>query len=317
MRRRDFISALAVAPLSVSRFEQLTAQQESLLLNRRVSLNELRAERDNTPIAPLTAPVTVLHFWGDACPPCVIEMPTWRHIWGVLRNRTDLRVVFLGETHSEQGFRRFLAANERKLPDCEQFLIPYGDAASHLPGQRSQIRARLENDVQPLTLLMDREHTVRQAFVGSIQNRLSELQDGWTRLLRSLQGQPAFLAQTVPALSSIVPWAQREQAPTAEVRQLELSLLHHRLPTGDAGPEVRLLYPRDQRSHGDESWLRSLAAQRKYSKLRVQSVPWVGPVPGLLFLDADQTVRQAFLGITHRTRAPEALAALDRFINVL
>jgi thiol-disulfide isomerase/thioredoxin len=317
MRRRDFISALAISPLSPGAFDNQAALQEGLLLNRRVGLDELRVQEGSRPLDPLSSPVTILHFWGDECGPCVAEMPIWRHICETMHGQQAIRFAFLGETYSEKRMRRFLSTHADAVPRADQFLIPYGDTASHLPGQRSLIRSQLENDVQPLTLLLDRERAVRQAFVGSVQGRLPELENSWNRLAMLAQGRPPSLVQAIPSLAKLTAWAGGQVAPTPAVRKLELALLHHQLPTDGEGAQVRLLYPREQRTHGDESWLRSLSEGRKYHKLHVKSGPWVGSVPGLLLLDQRQTVRQAFLGTTHRTRAPEVMAALDRFLNVV
>lgn len=317
MLRRAFLSILAAAPLATARLTSSIATQEALLLNRRVTLEELRTDVGSTARSLLPAKVTVLHFWSDTCLPCVEEYPIWRNIVQILRERPILRFLFLAEMYSEKALRQYLTKHADKVPDASHYLIPYGETADRLPGNRSLIRAQLDNDAQPLTLLIDPERVIRQAFVGSVKQRLPELEGGWTRLLASLQGRPEPMQKHLPRLAALTGLATPGGAATAEALQAELSLLHYRFATATSSPQLLLLSANTASVHPDAEWLRGIHEQPKYRKLQLKVSTWSCPHPGLLFLDRFQIVRHAFLGTLHRSRASEVVNSLERFAQVV
>src|SRR5262249_5008680 len=102
------------------------------------------------------------------------EMPRLRRMFGSLAAEQDLRVVLVSETSSERRIREFLGASGAALPDCPWYQV----------SDRERLRRSLGGvESQPLTLLLDRQGTVRQAFIGSLEPRRSELIESIERLL--------------------------------------------------------------------------------------------------------------------------------------
>lgn len=165
-------------------------QQESYLLNQRVSLGSLdvwdaagskwRPLRGETPLG--RARVLVLHVWADWCQPCVQELPVLREL--ALRLAADyngdVTVAFLSETHLSEQMSAFLRANPEALKDLTLYHDSNGRLADNLAQALPQSAVTL-----PTTLILDRDLVVRQALVGPQLQRRGELVNGIARLLHT------------------------------------------------------------------------------------------------------------------------------------
>lgn len=121
----------------------------------------------------------LIHLWSVHCPPCVRELPALRQVMAHLRMETGLRVVFISED-LPSALTSFLKAQGAGLPEVEHWLS----------GPSSGLRIDLHDSGQPMTLLIDANLVVRQAFVGLVSERRNELFAGASRLLRSLTAHP-------------------------------------------------------------------------------------------------------------------------------
>lgn len=117
----------------------------------------------------------LVHLWSVHCPPCVRELPALRQVMAHLRLETGMRVVFISEDRPSD-LTDFLQTHGSELPDVEHWLS----------GPSSGLRIDLQDSGQPMTLLVDGNLVVRQAFVGLVSERRGELFAGAARLLRSL-----------------------------------------------------------------------------------------------------------------------------------
>ena len=163
----------AAAPLQ----ELTMRQQESQLLHRKVELRGLRRLEGSGLVAepPPVARVLIVHLWAVECRPCVEEFPILRKILDSLRELPQVRSVLVSETADLGKLQAFLRDNRSIVPQLPQYQI--GD---------DRLRASLQNFSQPTTLLLDERGVVRQAFLGSIAHRRSELADAVRRLLKSM-----------------------------------------------------------------------------------------------------------------------------------
>ena len=152
-------------------------QQESQLLHRKVELRGLRKLEGNGVVAeaPPVARVLIVHLWAVECRPCVEEFPVLRPILDSLRSLPQVKAVLVSETADLGKLQAFLRDNRALLPNLAQYQS--GD---------DRLRASLQNNAQPTTLLLDERGVVRQAFLGSIRHRRSELADAVRRLLTSM-----------------------------------------------------------------------------------------------------------------------------------
>ncbi len=170
-------AALFLAP-ALADTELEARRIEVSVLHRALDLGGLQMRHagrwQSRPPAP--ARLTVLHFWAVECKYCVAELPRLRDIAAAFRGERDLQFLFVTETEEDDELRTFLILNREAMPQSPV----YRDTDDRL-------RRALGTSRQPLTLLLDREGTVRQAFVGPVETRRNELVDSIERLLRVLK----------------------------------------------------------------------------------------------------------------------------------
>lgn len=158
---------------------------EAGLLSRQVDLTALRTwspqRQQWSTLASPHAPMLVLHLWAADCKPCVSELPVLRSFVQSWRDSADTQFLFVAETESEERLLSFwnsqMAAESPRIP-----LVQIGD---------ERIRSILETGRQPLTLILDTNWVVRQAFVGSVAARATELSAAMSRFLAVLRAQGA------------------------------------------------------------------------------------------------------------------------------
>lgn len=151
---------------------------ESLLLHRQVDLEGLRRLKDGkfSVETPQPARLTILHVWAVECRPCIEELPLVRKLADSLEQDPQLRFVMVTETTDTKVLLDFLAKNRGELPR----------SAPQYQSTDERLRKSLQNRSQPVTLLLDARMVVRQAFLGSLKLRRSELAEAIQRLSRSL-----------------------------------------------------------------------------------------------------------------------------------
>lgn len=175
--------ALAADPGPGPGLEELRLRrQEESLLHRQVDLSTLQRWRPEAqrwqPQAPAPAPLLLVHVWAVECAPCVEEMP---QVAKLLRAQLGpVRPILISETLSDRALRDFLRAQAAALGDLE-----------HYRAVDNRLRAALQNEMQPLTLLLDDRFVVRQAFIGVLTRRRSDLVEAIRRFLAQDRGQPA------------------------------------------------------------------------------------------------------------------------------
>lgn len=171
------VLAPAGSPAALQAQELTLRQQESHLLHRKVELAGLRKLDGDKVVAetPPVARVLIVHLWAVECRPCIEEFPVLRPILDSLRPLTQVKAVLVSETADLAKLQGFLRDNRALLPNLPQYQS--GD---------DRLRASLQNSAQPTTLLLDERGIVRQAFLGSIRHRRSELADAVRRLLKSM-----------------------------------------------------------------------------------------------------------------------------------
>lgn len=118
----------------------------------------------------------LIHLWSVACGPCVREMPALRQMIEHLQREAPLRVVFISEDLPDALTSFFQAQPKEQLPKVEYWMS----------GPGSGMRIDLQDNGQPMTLLIDGDSVVRQAMVGPLTERRNELYSAVSRLLRNL-----------------------------------------------------------------------------------------------------------------------------------
>lgn len=152
-------------------------RQEASLLNRRLDLSSVRRwDRKQGSWRSLSRgneQVLVLQLWAVECAPCLAEMPLLRRVVQGWRSKPAVRFLFVSETLNQDVLTSYwVKQHASDVPDDD----PYQSTDSRL-------RDILELGSQPVTLILDRDLVIRQAFVGTLTERVSELAAGINRLL--------------------------------------------------------------------------------------------------------------------------------------
>lgn len=134
---------------------------------------------DLTPLVPADAPrptletlrgkVVVVNFWATWCGPCIQEFPHLVDLVRGYRGRDDFRFlsVAIGEDQSElrSDVAEFLSAGGYDLPVVADLHRRTTDA----------LRDVISADAIPLTLLIDRDGTITDAWIGYTPRGIEEL----------------------------------------------------------------------------------------------------------------------------------------------
>lgn len=126
------------------------------------------------------APVLLVHLWADWCKPCREEFPLLREFAPALeaRYRGRVKFVYVAVGTGAAELDGLLAASKGRMPEAPLYLDLSEKGLSAPLRQRS---ARGELSL-PMTLLLDDQRIIRQAFVGSLQNRRAEVAESVERL---------------------------------------------------------------------------------------------------------------------------------------
>ena len=140
---------------------------EANLLHKRLDFSGVSAwnQRTNTwqRLRVPPAKVYVVNLWSVHCQPCLSEMPQLARIVRGWAQSTEVQFLFVAdpprETEAEE-VERFWRTPPVELPQ-----------ANPARSTDERIRNVLGVDTEPITLLLDKNLVVRQAFAGTIGTR--------------------------------------------------------------------------------------------------------------------------------------------------
>lgn len=154
-------------------------EQESALLHRRLDLSDLkRWDRRTgrwTPLDLSGPRLLVVNLWSVACAPCLAEFPVLRRMAQQWHTSPHVRFAFISESEDPDKAAAYWRKAGAQVPDEDPLQVT-----------NQRLRAALDCDTQPLTLILDDKHVVRQAFIGSILERRIEMAAAMERLLKVL-----------------------------------------------------------------------------------------------------------------------------------
>lgn len=133
---------------------------------------------------PPAARVIVLYLWNPAAPEAQSELPWLREMARRVEayHGGDVRFLFIAESVPAADMKAFAGALRDRVPNMPYFLDQEGSIVDTLrqalPGARLPL---------PITLLLDDQRAVRQAVVGSVASRRSELVSAISDLLYQIR----------------------------------------------------------------------------------------------------------------------------------
>ena len=176
---------------------------ESALLHKKLNLKGLpkwnRERRTWQPLSAARVALTVVNLWSRACRPCLAELPTLaRMAQATQAHHPEVRFLFIADPPDETSPDDVVALWTTPLIE----LLP-GRSCPGTPAQRQgrqlcqiqlpdsdPLRAELpllgsdpQSQLRPVTLLLDGSGVIRHAFVGSIDQRATEVSEAIDRLL--------------------------------------------------------------------------------------------------------------------------------------
>lgn len=142
-----------------------------------------------------STPLMILHLWATWCEPCKVELPLWREMGPQIaeKHHNRVRIVHVALQNDSSDMAGFVRALHKKLP----FPLKHFDRGEHLA---AILRGRTPNGklTLPMTLLLDQDRVVRQAFIGPIGPRRQELQDATAWLLSRVDEREAEALRPKP-----------------------------------------------------------------------------------------------------------------------
>jgi thiol-disulfide isomerase/thioredoxin len=143
------------------------------------------------------ATIRVLHIWGTWCQPCKEELPVLKKIALQLRGDYggDVQFIYVADALSTtDAMKKHMERAHLSMPigllfhDDENVigrdllgLLPQKDVGGGREESASDRQLSL-----PVTLLLDQNNVVRQAFVGSVLSRRADFVNGIEQLYRAL-----------------------------------------------------------------------------------------------------------------------------------
>jgi thiol-disulfide isomerase/thioredoxin len=187
---------------------------ESQALHRRVQLQDVqvysRAKRVWTALGPTAAKLRVVNLWSKPCAPCLAELPALARVVEHIKRKHGSAVQFLfvadpmDQTSAQEVIDFWSRPWADSLADgCPGRAMPHNGLRSCLidvpnvdPSRSSSDALKLSlgssDEVRPMTLLVDKQGVVRQAFVGSMGSHPAELVDAIELLLSVLKDSPTL-----------------------------------------------------------------------------------------------------------------------------
>lgn len=179
------------------------AAAEGALLHLKLPLDGVEIlKATNRVWQPLTLPsdrVVVINLWTESCEPCKREMPVLAALHEEWRRQPKVTFLFIAEPPmSREQVAEFWAnpflsigSDERchgsgvqlvRGPTGSRCLLPHIESEP-ARSQDQRMRDLLNTRTQPLTLLLDTTGVIRQAWVGSLLQRRTEVSSAIRRLL--------------------------------------------------------------------------------------------------------------------------------------
>jgi len=133
----------------------------------------------------LTGKITVLHFWGTWCPPCLLEFPEFAKVAREFKGNAQVQFVSVSTTQGPEYKLEALAAATREFMEQHGADVPtYADPAGM---SRIQIGLLLPGGAlpYPCTFVVDQHGLVAGVWIGFTPEGMHEMATKVKSLLES------------------------------------------------------------------------------------------------------------------------------------
>ena len=183
---RLFLMMLALS--TCTKASATPSDSEQRLLHLRLDVGSLKLWQNDSlqeDTLRLHKSITVVHLFSLDCPPCLDELPQLKSLFR--DGLPDIDYVLVLETPDPPRIRDFLRKHAAILPQVPLYIST---------DKRMRSTAQLGIETVPVTLLLDDQQVVRQAFVGSLKERRTLYESAQTRLIRAIgMRQPLFVSR--------------------------------------------------------------------------------------------------------------------------
>ncbi|MCA9129626.1 MAG: TlpA family protein disulfide reductase [Planctomycetales bacterium] len=122
----------------------------------------------------LAGKVTLLHFWGTWCPPCIKEFPEFAELYEKYANNPEVTIISVScSAGPEYEFDKLQAETSQFLSKFPGEIPTYADSAAMT---RQQLTLVMGGSFGvPTTILVDRDGTIAEALIGSLPGDMQKL----------------------------------------------------------------------------------------------------------------------------------------------
>jgi cytochrome c biogenesis protein CcmG, thiol:disulfide interchange protein DsbE len=154
-----------------------------------IDLKPLINTQESITLTSLHGKVTVLHFWGTWCPPCVAEYPEFAKIYSKFEANPKIQIVSVSCSPGAENDLEQLAIKTKKYLDSIQVSMPvYCDPVMYTRGSVTRMLAA-GGFGYPFTLVVDQDGIVRDYWLGTNKDTLPQVEKLVKKLAESDSAQ--------------------------------------------------------------------------------------------------------------------------------
>lgn len=159
-----------------------------------IDLKPLVHTQEPITLSSLQGKVAVLHFWGTWCPPCVAEYPEFAKLYAKFESNPNVKFLSISCSPGSENDLETLANKTSKFLDSIHVTMPvYCDPVMFTRGSVTRMLAA-GGFGYPFTLVVDKNGIVRDYWLGSNKNTLSQVEK-LIQKLEKMESQEPVTAQ--------------------------------------------------------------------------------------------------------------------------
>jgi len=128
-------------------------------------------------VSEMKGEILVLHFWGTWCPPCVEEFPEYVQLVNAYKSNPKVRFLTVSCSPGAEESIETLRDDTIKFMHARRIRVTnYADPAMYTRGRIAKMLSS-GGFQYPMTLVVDKLGTVREFWLGSNSNTMSQVHE--------------------------------------------------------------------------------------------------------------------------------------------